>query len=33
LRSAAERLDELIDAPRRNAAHVGLLHDADERLL
>jgi hypothetical protein len=28
-----QRLDELIDPARRHAAHVGLLHHADERLL
>jgi hypothetical protein len=28
-----QALDELIDTPRRDAAHVGLLHHADERLL
>ena len=28
-----ERLDELIDAPGRDAADIGLLHDRDQRLL
>jgi hypothetical protein len=28
-----ERLDELIDAPSRDAADIGLLHDRDQRLL
>ena len=29
----AEALDKLVDAPRRDAADVGLLNDGDERLL
>jgi hypothetical protein len=28
-----KRLDELVDAPRRDAAHIGLLHDCHQRLL
>jgi hypothetical protein len=30
--SQTERLNELVDAPRRHAAHIRLLHDADELL-
>jgi hypothetical protein len=29
----AQALDELVDAPRAHAAHIGLLHDAEQRLL
>ena len=28
-----KRLDELVDTPRRDAAHIGLLHDRHQRLL